>query len=71
MSQFYAEIKGCRGISTRTGSKGSGIKGHIRGWDIGCRVVMAHVNGKDVCSIYKTTGSSNKESDTLIAEFTE
>jgi hypothetical protein len=69
--QFYANIQGSRGEATRTGTKGSGIYGHVRGWNIGARVEMSHVDGKDVCRVYRTSGSSGREPSELIAEFTE
>ena len=68
MSQFYAEIKGqARTTASRRGSPKSGIDGHIRGWNIGVRV-FGHVdeNGKDVFTIYKTSGSNGCKSDKLI-----
>jgi len=68
MAQFYASIKGSRGEVTRLGHKSSGIEGHIRGWDIGVKVVMSHENGKDVCRIY-ATGGSNDTGGILIAKF--
>ena len=73
MSQFYANIQGNRGEATRTGNKSSGLVGHICGWNIGAKVIMSHVDGKDIVAIYKTAGSNafyHGESE-LIAEFTE
>ncbi len=45
MSRFYADIQGNRGRATRCGSKGSGISGHIRGWNTGCRVHVVDIDG--------------------------
>jgi hypothetical protein len=70
MAQFYASIQGNRGEATRTGTKNSGITGHIRGWDIGARVTLTHVDGADVVRVYKTSGSNGGTSDEIIAEFT-
>ncbi len=70
MAQFYAAIQGNRGEATRMGTKSSGISGHIRGWNIGARVVMEHIDGKDVCRVYRTGGSNWCVSSQLIAEFT-
>jgi len=48
MSHFYASIKGSRGEATRLGTPNSGIKGHIRGWNLGVRVAcFVGDNGKD------------------------
>jgi len=71
MSQFYAEIQGNRGPTTRTGTKNSGIHGHIRGWDIGARVVCYHEDGKDKVRIFRTGGSTGQTTEKLIAEFSE
>jgi hypothetical protein len=71
MAQFYAEIQGNRGEATRMGSKDSGISGHIRGWNIGARVVCTHEDGRDVVRVFKTSGSNGHGSSKLIAEFTE
>ena len=53
------------------GTKSSGIEGHIRGWNIGAKVYVDHVDGKDVVRVYRTKGSSGFGSGELIAEFTE
>ena len=73
MSQFYASIQGNRGEATRGGSKASGIDGHIRGWNIGARVMVRYdkKTDKDVVSIYKTTGSGGSGREEHIATFTE
>jgi hypothetical protein len=60
MSRFYANIKGNRGEATRCGTKGSGIHGHIRAWNIGVHVeCYTKADGKDACSVRITGGSSN------------
>lgn len=70
MAQFYASIQGNRGGSTRMGTKASGISGHIRGWEVGCRVDMSHEGGVDVCRVYRTGGSNgSRQDEVLIAEF--
>lgn len=72
MAQFYAAIQGHRGEASRLGTKQSGISGHIRGWNVGVAVYISHVDGKDVVSVYRTTGSNGCGYDrTLIAEFTD
>lgn len=62
MAQFYAEIKGNRGKASRMGTKASGIKTHIRGWDIGVQVECYHIGsrgayGEDIIAIFPTGGS--------------
>ena len=73
MAQFYASIQGNRGEATRMGTKSSGIYGHIRGWDVGCSVIIRYdkKTGKDIVTVYKTGGSNGHHSNELIAEFTE
>ena len=71
MSQYYAEIQGNRGVVSRTGTKVSGIEGHIRGWTIGAKVVISYENGKDVVRIYRTGGSRGKRGPELVKEFQE
>jgi len=71
MGQFYAEIKGNRGGASRMGSKTSGISGHLRGWAVGARVDIMHIDGADVVRVYRTSGSNGGEDDKLIAEFQE
>ena len=73
MAQFYASIQGNRGEASRMGSKNSGIEGHIRGWNIGARVVcfVDKKTGKDTVRVFKTAGSSGFGDSSLIAEFTE
>ena len=63
MSHFYANIKGSRGEATRCGTKTSGMEGHIRGWDLGAKVIMSHdEHGQDLCTVF-ITGGSNGESE--------
>lgn len=66
MAQFYASIQGNRGEATRMGTKLTGIEGHIRGWNIGCRVHMYHRDGVDHCWIYQTKGSNGGEEKLLV-----
>ena len=75
MSRFYASIQGNRGEATRMGGKGSGITGHIRGWDVGIRVI-GHVSylldeqDNDVFTVYLTFGSNGGGNDKIIGTFT-
>ena len=72
MSRFYASIEGNRGMATRQGTPNSGIRGHIRGWDIGARV-ECHVDeeGKDHVMVWRTGGSRGYGNSVLIADFTK
>lgn len=73
MSHFYGSLEGNRGMATRQGTKASGIEGHIRGWNIGVRIVCSYgnVTGKDTIMVYQTSGSNRHTADKLIAELTE
>lgn len=68
MSRFYASINDGRKSKTCTGH--TSIEGHIRGWSIGCRVVVSKtIDDKDLVQVYKTTGSHGNGSDELICEY--
>ena len=71
MARFYASIQGSRGEATRMGGEGSGIHGHIRGWNVGARITV-HVgdDGEDVVTVWRTTGSSGSGLSEQIASFT-
>ena len=73
MSHFYADIQGNRGEATRQGSKKSGIRGHIRGWNVGAEVYCFYdeKTGKDTVNIYLTGGSSGRHSSSFLGSFTE
>ena len=58
MARFIADIQGTRGEASRLGSARSGIRGHVRGWDVGVLVVGSDEDGEDVFTIYATSGSS-------------
>ena len=72
MSRFYASIKGQRGEATRTGSEGSGITTHTRGWNLGVRIEgFVNERGMDAFNIYVTGGSTNPQRERLIATVEE
>lgn len=73
MSHFYASIEGkARTPATRCGSKSSGIRGHLRGWDIGVRVIGQHrdEDNADDLLVIMTRGSNGRGPETLIATIT-
>lgn len=70
MAQFYGEIQGNRGLATRMGTKDSGMSAHIRGWDVGVRVEVQHVDGRDIIRVYSTGGSNNPSVTKVLAEVT-
>ena len=72
MARFYADIRGARGGASRCGSAGSGIASHTRGWNIGARVsVGVGSDGKDIVTVWITSGSSGRGGDTCLGEFRE
>lgn len=76
MAHFYGSIQGSRGEATRMGTKNSGFRAHIRGWNIGVQVYLRTYfddNGveRDMVEVYKTSGSNGSNSDELIATFKE
>lgn len=73
MSHFYASIQGQRGEATKTGSKISGIHGHIRGWDFGVKVdlYVDSETGEDTARVYLTSGSNGYCSSKLLGVFTK
>ena len=70
MSHFYGEIQGNRGEGTRGGTKASGIRGHIRGWNIGARVTcFVDDDGKDSVMVSITGGSNDQYDSVCIGEW--
>lgn len=69
MAHFYGNMQGNRGGVTRGGSKDSGMCAHVRGWNIGVRVSVSQLDGKDVVHVYRTGGSNGATSEELIAQY--
>lgn len=59
MSHFYGTTQGHRGITTRTGTKSSGLISTANGWNIGGEVQVNYSTKlqTDVVSLYVTAGS--------------
>jgi len=52
MSHFYGKLQGCRGQTTRCGSKGSGIRAHLRSWSNDCHFNLSDAgDGRDLLVI--------------------
>jgi hypothetical protein len=68
MSRFYASIGGSAQTgATRQGTERSGIRGHVRGWNSGVKVIgFANDEGEDEFRVYVTGGSNGYTSDQLI-----
>jgi hypothetical protein len=72
MAQFYATVRGSRETEvTKTGTKISGMSAHIRGWRIGARIEIRHIDGKDEVVVYQTGGSKGGSTDRQISLFRE
>ena len=72
MARFYATINGsARTHASRLGTKNSGIVSHTRGWEIGCKVHIGVIPGKDneiedCVTIWLTSGSNANGQDKCI-----
>ena len=73
MSRFYGSLEGSRGTATRQGTPKSGLCGHIRGWNTGCKVFVEvdTETGNDKVAVYRTTGSNSGGASELIATWVE
>lgn len=72
MSRFYGSIQGNRGTATRMGTAKSGMIVHIRGWDVGVKVICdVDKDGKDVIAVYETGGSNDRFQRTHIIDLRE
>jgi hypothetical protein len=71
MAQFRAVVKGQRGEASRLGSKSSGIRADVDGWNSGVTVhAGVHSDGQDVFRIYATGGSNAAQRDEFIGTVT-
>ena len=68
MAHYRATIQGQRGEASRLGTKQSGIRAHVNGWDIGVYVSIQHIQGHDVVYVSLTHGSHGGE-DTHIGTY--
>lgn len=73
MAQFRATIKGQRGEASRLGSKSSGLRAEVNGWNVGVVVIAQHdyETGKDKLVVYRTGGSNGGWNREKIAEVVE
>ena len=72
MAEFRAEVVGNRNPASRLGSKNSGIRATVNGWDKGVRVVgYVDGDGKNVFDIFETGGSNGRSPDKHIATVQE
>lgn len=72
MAQYYATVQGVRGsTATKTGTKDSGLRAHVRGWSTGARIMLSFdkAAGCDRVQVWRTAGSNSGAADVLIAEW--
>lgn len=70
MSRFYGDLTGqAKTTATRRGSANSGVRSHVRGWDLGIRVeAFPESEAFDGFRVYVTAGSNGGHGDLLLAE---
>lgn len=71
MAHFRGTVKGSRGVSSRLGSKKSGLVVTADGWDVGIRVEVWHGGGKDHVRVWRTGGTNGRTSAVEVARFSE
>jgi hypothetical protein len=71
MAHFRGTIKGGRGAVSRLGHKNTGLSASLNGWRLGCEVELSYDarRGKDVVTVYKTSGSSGRWARRQVAKF--
>jgi len=66
MSRLYASIDSDARKTQATSRGHKHIDSHVRGWNVGVRIVARTVGEDDVFDIYATGGSNGAESDKLV-----
>ena len=65
MAHFRATIKGSRGLASRLGTKQSGMRATVNGWNVGVTIIAKHLHGKDFICVYRTGGSNNDDGERI------
>jgi len=70
MSHFYSSIQGSKGEATRCGTKNSGVRGVVKGWNEGVYVEAIHhdLTDEDIFEIWINGGSNHTHEPIKIAE---
>jgi len=70
MAHFRATMKGSRGEATRLGSKDTGLKVTVRGWNGGLTILARYdeVTGEDVFEIASDGGSNSARKGLIILD---
>jgi hypothetical protein len=72
MSHFYGEMFGsAKNPATMRGHKTTGLEAHLRGWNIGVKVILQNNNGVDEIYLYKTGGSNGSGRTVLLGVLSE
>jgi len=70
MAHFYLSATGARdSVTTKTGTKDSGLDAHVRGYKVGARVIMSvDREGRDRVAVYITKGSNGDGREALLCD---
>ena len=60
MAHFFGKLKGSRGEVTRCGTKSSGLKCFVNGWDVGLMAGLRYGLGGDRAIIIINGGSNDR-----------
>lgn len=72
MARFRGTIQGSRGQASRLGTTNGGIVTNTNGWQTGIKVIgSVDKNGKDVFSVYATSGSDGRNLEQFLGELTQ
>jgi hypothetical protein len=69
VARFRGTVRGNRGLTSRLGTKNSGMTAVVNGWDAGIRVeAIVTPDGEDVFYIFMTGGSRGTCRERLVYE---
>jgi hypothetical protein len=73
MAHFYVEMRGSGQAVSRCGNKNSDITAHLRGWDVGVRVLIEFNKElqRDEVSIHLTSGSNHPLERRFLGTYTK
>ena len=68
MSQFYGTLQGNRGLTTRIGTKNSGIRTNAAGWGGSIQVSVYEEDGVDKFMVYLTPWRNSSGNSVCLAK---
>lgn len=69
MAHFYGSLNGqAKTQATRTGTINSGIRAHVRGWNVGVETIAERNVEQDTIYIYATGGFSHEKQRILVGK---